>query len=279
MKMNNEIRIKYMTQDAINTLKNDINKNDAKKVNQCIEENKENSNWLEEFCECEIYEERKNRIPYFSLKLIEKGNDNEVQYQNAIILYESLKKLPRYVLTNERFWAWLNFDIGYKYALQAMPVKSKSTVGNMYLFNQGQRRGIFFGVLSRLYFWVDLTVDETNTEDKYHLTKFAMSNISRIRNITWRSNSSEKHIVRGMLKALKDVYDEYNNDETKKEKFRKAEVGKNKNNGNKTENLYTELTRKLSLYCSVRIIDAMTEEDIYLVSKELTYQIIEYFNN
>ena len=126
-----------MTQDAINTLKNDINKNDAKKVNQCIEENKENSNWLEDFCECEIYEERKNRIPSFSLKLIEKGNENEVQYQNAITLYESLKKLPRYILTNERFWAWLNFDIGYKYALQAMPIKSKSTGGNMDLFNQG----------------------------------------------------------------------------------------------------------------------------------------------
>ena len=156
------MNIKFMTYDAINTIKNDIKKNNAENVNKAIESNKENSNWLEEFCGCKVFEERKNKIPQFVLKLAKDGNDSQVAYDNAIILYENLNHLPRYILTDERFWAWMNFDFGYKYALQAMPITSKSTVGNMYLFMQGQRRGIFFGVLARLYFWVDLTIDEKN---------------------------------------------------------------------------------------------------------------------
>ena len=276
--MNNEMNIKFMTYDAINTIKNDIKKNNAENVNKAIESNKENSNWLEDFCGCKVFEERKNKIPQFNLKLANGGNDSQVAYDNAIALYENLNHLPRYILTDERFWAWMNFDFGYKYALQAMPITSKSTVGNMYLFMQGQRRGIFFGVLSRLYFWVDLTIDEKNEEDKYHLTRFAMENISRIRNITWRANSSEKHIVRGMLKALKEVCEEYSKAPDKKEQFRKAEAGRNKSNGGKVENLYTELTRRFSLFCSVRIIDAISEDDVYEISKKLIYEIIQYFN-
>lgn len=248
--MNNEICIKYMTNDAINTLKNDIKKNDAKKVNALIDSNKENSNWLEDFCGCLIYEERKNRIPYFSLILSSENNKNEIEYDNAIILYESLNKLPRYVLTDERFWAWLNFDIGYKYALQAMPITSKSTVGDHYLFGPGNRRGIFFGVLSRLYFRVDLTIDE-NLEDKYELTKFIFENPERFRNLTWRSNSSEKHIVRGIVRAEKDICEKY---------------------GNLVKNsIYFDVAKYVSLYCSVRLVDAISEKDIH----DVVYEYME----
>ena len=276
--MSSEMSIKFMTYDAINTIKNDIKKNNAEKVNSAIEENKENSNWLEEFCGCKVFEERKNRIPKFSLKLANGENDSEIAYENAILLYENLNHLPRYILTDERFWAWMNFDFGYKYALQAMPIKSKSTVGDHYLFMQGQRRGIFFGVLSRLYFWVDLTIDEKNAEDKYHLTKFAMENISRIRNLTWRANSNEKHIVRGMLKAIKEKYEEYNKFSDKKEQFQRAEAGRSKNSDGKSENLYTELARRFSLHCSVRIVDAISEENVCETSKNLIEEIIRYFN-
>ena len=57
--MNNEMNIKFMTFDAINTIKNDIKKNNAENINKAIESNKENSNWLEEFCGCKVFEERK----------------------------------------------------------------------------------------------------------------------------------------------------------------------------------------------------------------------------
>ena len=81
-----------------------------------------------------------------------------------------------------------------------------------------------------------------------------------------------------MLRALKEVNDEYSASPEMKDRFRRAEIGTNKENGGKVENLYTELTRKFSLYCSVRIIDAISENDVYEISKEKIYEIIDYFN-
>ena len=114
-----------------------------------------------------------------------------------------------------------------------MPIKSNSTFLDHWLFTQGTHRGIFFGVMSRCFFRVALTVDE-RLDDKYELTRFIIDNPERFRNLSWRSNSSEKHIVLGALKAEKG-----------------------------THNVYTEVAAYLSLYGSVRLIDVISEEDIY----------------
>ena len=261
------IYIKYMTYEAISVLKYDIKKHEAKNINEKIKENLNSSSWLNDFVNVDLYEEVKFPIEEFSLKYTEGTDNKENDYDNAITLYEHLNKLPRYILTDERFWAWLNFDIGYKYAVRRVPVKSKSTVGDHYLFNAGNRRGCFFGVLSRLYFWVDLTIDYSNKEDKYALTKFAISNIERIRTLTWRSNSNEKHIVRGVLKAELKLFNEYQKSPELSERFKKAESGIN------GVNLYTEIAKYISLYGSVRLLDTITEEEyvdiIYDAGKKL----------
>ena len=157
-------------------------------------------------------------------------------------IYEALKDLPRYILTDERFWAWFNFTIGYKAALQAMPIKSDSTFGDHWLFNQGKRRGIFFNVMARCFFRVELSVDE-RLEDKYELTKFVIENPIRFRELTWRANSSEKHIVLGALKAEKAICEKYQ-DQVK-------------------SSIYKEIAKHISLYGSVRLIDVVPEEEIY----------------
>lgn len=74
-------------------------------------------------------------------------------------------------------------------------------------------------------------------------------------NLSWRSNSSEKHIVLGALKAEKAIYDNYINDPVMGKKMKQAEKG--------THNVYTEVAAYLSLYGSVRLIDVISEEDIY----------------
>ena len=131
---------------------------------------------------------------------------------------------------------------GYKAAIQAMPVKSDSTFAEHWLFSQGNRRGLFFGVLSRCFFRVYLTIDET-LDDKFELTKFIIDNPERFRNLTWRSSSSQKHIVHGIIKAEKDIVEKY------------GELVKN--------SMYSEIAKYVSLYCSVRLVDVITEQDIY----------------
>ncbi len=235
--MNNMINISFMTEDAINTLKSN-----SKTANNYIKDWKDNSEWLSNIYSGQLYEEKKYKIPEFQLKISENGNYEEVDLENSLILYNSLKELPLYILTDERFWAWINFEKGYKSAIQAMPVKSDSTFSDHWLFTQGNRRGIFFGVLSRCYFRVALTIDE-NLEDKYELTKFIIENPERFRNLSWRSSSSEKHVVHGVIKAEKDITEKY------------GKLVKN--------SIYTDVAKEISLYASVRLIDVISENDIY----------------
>ena len=236
----NKINVCFMTDDAIETLR----KNPSK-VTEKLKGNKYNSEWLKDIYKDKLFEEKKYKIPEFKLEISESGNYSDVDYYNSIVLYEALKELPRYVLTDERFWAWINFTIGYRASLQAIPIGSKdSTFKDHWLFTQGKRRGLFFGVMSRCYFRVELTVDE-RLEDKYELTKFVIENPERFRNLTWRSNSSQKHLVLGILKAEKAICDKY------------GELVKN--------DIYAEVAKYISLYGSVRLIDVISEEDIYNV--------------
>lgn len=247
--MNNSINICFMTDEALETLKEN-----ALLVTNNLKSFPNDSNWLSSIYSGKLYDEKKYKIPEFRLKVSEDGDYSKVDFENSITLYESLKDLPRYILTDERFWAWINFTVGYQASLQSMSIKSNSTFLDHWLFTQGTRRGIFFGVMSRCFFRVALTVDE-RLDDKYELTRFIIDNPERFRNLSWRSNSSEKHIVLGALKAEKAIYDNYINDPVMGKRMKQAEKG--------THNVYTEVAAYLSLYGSVRLIDVISEEDIY----------------
>lgn len=249
----NRINISFMTDDALETLYRN-----SEKVAEYLMKEKENSNWLKLIYKGNLYEEKKYKIN--DIKLLTDENYENVDFQNSIMIYETLKELPRYIITDERFWCWFNFTIGYKAALQAMKIKSKTTFEDHWLFKQGKRRGLFFNVLARCYFRVDLSVDES-LEDKYSLTKFVIENPERFRTLTWRANSNEKTIVLGTLKAEKDIVEKYKDI---------IDVDKIKYNDGKAT-IYSEITKQLSLYGSVRLIDATSEKDIY----EFVYKKME----
>lgn len=233
-----KIHIKYMSDVALATLK--ANKNEI--TNKLIE-NPNSSDWLSEFVGDDLYVTKKYEIEDFILKVPSNEKDRETDIYNSIILYEKLNKLPLHVLTDERFWCWVMFDKGYEVSLKYMPVKKESSIfKDHWLFSQGKRRGLFFGVLSRCYFRVALSVDDT-LKDPYELTKFVISNPLRFRELTWRSFSSEKMIVLGTLKAEKRIIEEYPNYEENATRF-------------------GDIAKLLSKLGSVMLLDVMTEKDI-----------------
>lgn len=233
----NKINIKYMSDNAITTLRANIESVTLKLIN-----NPYDSSWVEKEISEKIYIVKKYIIKDFVLKVPIDNKDRNTDIANSIILYEHLKELPMYVLTDERFWSWINFEKGYEVALVNMPINEGDSVfKDHWLFTQGQRRGIFFGVLSRCYFRVALTVDES-LEDPYELTKFIIEKPERFRNLSWRTFSGEKKIVIGTLKAEKRVIKEYGDIE-------KSEY-------------YTEIAKFISQLGSVMLLDAMSEEDI-----------------
>lgn len=233
-----KIHIKYMTDEALATLKANT---DA--VTEKLIDNPKSSAWLKSFFPGTLWVTKKYEIEEFSLKVPKDDKDRETDIHNSILLYERLHHLPLYVLTDERFWCWMNFEMGYEVALKYMPVKKGSSVfKDHWLLTQGKRRGLFFGVLSRCYFRVALSVDET-LADPYELTKFVIENPLRFRELTWRSFSSEKMIVLGALKAEKRIKEEYPQMEENTKHF-------------------AEIAKLLSKLGSVMLLDCMTEKDI-----------------
>ena len=232
----NKINISFITDDALETLY----KNSEEVANYLMKE-KDNSNWLKLIYNGQIFEEKKYKIN--DIKLLTDEKYENVDFENSIMIYEALKDLPRYILTDERFWCWFNFTIGYQAALQAMKINSKTTFEDHWLFKQGQRRGIFFNVLARCYFRVALSIDEKNVEDKYYLTRFVIENPERFRTLSWRANSSQKNIVLGALKAEKDIVEKYKNI---------IDIDKIKYNDGKGT-IYSEMTKQISLCLPCRI--------------------------
>lgn len=232
-----KIRIRFMTDEAIETLRNDI-----PSVTQKLKDNPENSKWLSEFIPGDLYVTKKYEIEDFTLAVPADAKDKFTDVTNSIMLYECLKELPLYILTDEKFWSWINFEKGYSVALKYMPVSQGVAIfKDHWLFTQGNRRGLFFGVLSRCYFRVALTIDES-LDDPYEYTKFVIDKPERFRNLSWRSFSSEKKIVLGTLKAEKRVLEEFEIDE-------------------RTE-YFTELAKDISKLGSVMLLDVMEESDI-----------------
>lgn len=244
------IHIKYMSDEAIETLRANIDVNTDNLIN-----NPTDSSWIHNISSEKTFIKKKLLIEDFKLRMPKDINDKETEINNSIVLYEHLKELPMYVLSDEKFWNWINFEKGYAVALKMIPVRKGSSVfKNHWLFSQGNRRSIFFGVFSRAFFRVALTVEETK-DDPYELSRFVIENPSRFRNLSWRTYSSEKHIVLGALKAEKKIIDEYGDIE-------KVEY-------------YTEIAKYISKLGSVMLLDAMSERDIYNYVYEKYKQMIE----
>ena len=155
------------------------------------------------------------------------------------------------IVGDERFWMWLILEKCYAATIQAMPMESgKKIIADHWLFGQGRRRGLMFGALSRAYYRVQLTKDDT-LEDAYELTKFATQNYMRYREFTWRGYSNNKTIVTGALKGEKKAIAKYGDTiETIKD-------------------YYPSIAKHISQLGSVMLLDFMRED--YILDSVLAF--------
>lgn len=235
-----KINVAYITEDTYAALKKN-SKSVAEKINNGISVD----NWIKEYSN-EPIEVLKHKIPKIKLDISENNNYSEVDYNNSIKIYEALQGLPRHVVTNNRFWVWFILYVAYDASKQAVPLTGENTLMNMWLLDPvkrgGHRSGLFFNVMARCFFRVEMTIDES-LEDKYELTKFVIEKPTRFREFTWRSSvSNNKKILLPILKAEKDFIRDY---------------------GVEKPEFYTRLAKDIFLYGSVRILDTIEYEDMY----------------
>lgn len=244
-----KVNIKLLSEDALIYLRNN-----AESFAEKIKENSDNS-WIENTIPTPIFIDKKMQIDDFELLDNPSSKDKEKDFKNSITIYENLKNLPRYILCDQRFWLWLHLDKYYEIVRNMMQVSGTSTFKDHWLHEQGTRRGLMFGVLSRCFFRVELTVIPNENDNKYELTRWIIENPERFRNLSWRSFSSEKHLVRGILQG---------------EKRAVSEIGKEDNK------IYPKIAKDVSIIGSARLLDCISEEDI----ENMVYKkMLEYMCN
>ncbi len=241
-----EINVQFITDKGLATIKGNLEKfTKIVKDNPCSSDSFINS--LPENC----FIEKKYLIEDFELLSSEDGDYSKVDLINATMLYEKLNKLPQYILGNERFWLWIILTKGYAATVQAMPMSSgKNIIKDHWLFGQGKRRGLMFGAISRAYYRVLLTKDDS-LEEPLELTKFATEKYLRYRELTWRGYSNNKTIVIGALKAEKQLVDDYG-----------MEI-------EMIKDYYQEIAKCISQLGSVMLLDYMSEE--YIKKSVITF--------
>ena len=241
------INIKVLSEDAYIFIKLHLNE-----VTQKIKQYEDNS-WIEDTLPSPIFVDKKIFVPDFDLTDNPEQKDKDIDFDNSVKLYEALKSVPGYILCDDRFWLWLHLDKFYMIVRSMMKINGISTIKDHWLHTGGTRRGLFFGVLSRCYFRVALTVDDT-LNDKYELTRWIIENPLRFREFTWRNFSSEKHLIRGCIKGEKRAIEEVSN-------------------AKESGELFAKIAKHVSNIGSVRLLDAISESDIeqmiYIKTKEL----------
>jgi hypothetical protein len=228
-----EINVKMMTEEAYKTLQTNF-----QEVYQQIIAHPSDSGWLKDYLGKEPYETKKYVIEDFQLE-----NDNDYQkvaLKNAILLYERLHDLPRYIVCSNRFWAWITFEKAYKEAQNSTKITGADIIKSWWLGGNG-RRDLMLGVVSRSYFKIEVSLDPSRG-NKYELSEYLMTNAESYRNIAYRNIGMLKNVTLGILSAEKKISDE---------------TGKSLNRLQ-----CREIMKDASRLGSVKLIDVMTKEEI-----------------
>jgi len=244
-----KINISVMSDEALAHFKKNI-----KKITKKIIDEKDNT-WIKDEFGIGAFVTKNYVIDDFVLADTRVTENIDTNFLNHIKLYESLRVLPNFVLTDERFWLWLYLDKFYSFTRNVMPIRGVSTIKDHWVFGQGVRRGLMFGVLSRYFYRVAFTIDNTR-QDIYELTKWVVAQPERLRNLTWRSFSSESHLVRGVIAGEKKAVEEMGIEHTE---------------------FYTEIAKYISHIGSVRLPDVINEKDMAeMVYKKMIICYNEY---
>lgn len=176
--------------------------------------------------------------------------------ENAILIHKSMRNLPKFILSDERFWTHQTHFVHWDYMRKRWRItsnkyKSRQKRINVVLsryFFQFMRtidRAELRNGLSRLYWITEATYDE-QAADPYELTRLAFQTQDVVQNLTENNFARAPQIVRGTLRAMRDL-DEEGVDWKSRLPFR-------------------SLVKHLNLSCGARMVELLTDEEIHAIA-------------
>ena len=190
---------------------------------------------------------------------------NEVE--NIKILYGALKELPLSVAWDERFWTGLSHTVLWDYIWfrrknkicteteDGIKAGADKDIKSSYLRIIAGRRGMFVNCVSRLW-WAGYLTYDAKRKDPYELTRILAQKAfpSQMVLLSSRNFTSNKDVLHGILQALLD--------------FEKQGYQVNRK-------AFEVVLTYLNNISAATILDFLSEEEIYQISKEQLEQYIE----
>ena len=133
-------------------------------------------------------------------------NNSDRDYDAAILLFEAFPNIELRQASDQCFWVYLSHVDLFKYVATRYPVTANTTP-NVILDHWFARRygSLFRHSLAGLWWAVHQTIDETNNDDKYHLTRVLFrSSELRTRTLMTYQMSRNKEVVKAVLKFIRD---------------------------------------------------------------------------
>lgn len=191
-------KIKYLTEDSIEMLKN----NSDKLYKEVVSGKKSLAEFLGDAGQIK---ETRIDIDDFILDMEQpKGNESLTDAENVQRVYSHMKLLSDSQASDERIWVAYSLQEQIQYMRYRWATSSSNDMMNRYFFNYSKNRSLFRNGISRLWWIGRVTYDKKRT-DPFELTKFICQHQDFIETICGRSTFNNPTIRRASLNAIYDV--------------------------------------------------------------------------
>jgi hypothetical protein len=200
------MKVRYLSERALNTLKSSL---DAYLPYFAEEMNASLIAKLKEDLETdEIFRDTNYVFPDEELS---SSKESDAELGSIKAVYGAMKDLPSAVAMDERLWAGIAIDLGWKYVrerwdIQAMFAQKDKSLKNKihehFFFMHNPRRSFTRNAISRLWWLGSLTYDEKNLEDPYRRTRVVTADLGYVVDLLERNFSNNRRISSEFVDAV-----------------------------------------------------------------------------
>lgn len=210
------MKVRYLSERALNTLKSSL---DAYLPYFAEETNASLIAKLKEDLETdEIFRDTNYVFPDEELS---SSKESDAELGSIKAVYGAMKDLPSAVAMDERLWAGIAIDLGWKYVrerwdIQAMFAQKDKSLKNKihehFFFMHNPRRSFTRNAISRLWWLGSLTYDEKNLEDPYRRTRVVTADLGYVVDLLERNFSNNRRISSEFVDAVEAAREKVKDD-------------------------------------------------------------------
>lgn len=200
------MKVRYLSERALNTLKSSL---DAYLPYFAEETNAALIAKLKEDLETdEIFRDTNYAFPDEELS---SSKESDAELGSIKAVYGAMKDLPSAVAMDERLWAGIAIDLGWKYVCERWDIPAmftqkdkslKNKIHEHFFFMHNPRRSFTRNAISRLWWLGSLTYDEKNLEDPYRRTRVVTADLGYVVDLLERNFSNNRRISLEFVDAV-----------------------------------------------------------------------------